>query len=210
MRPPPVTTETLVAFGLVLAALVLFVTEVVPSDVTAIAVLEPWTAVGATDAVSGFASPATVTILATYVRSEGSNRTGVVQRLGVYLARLTGGDERRLLTATVGSTGLVAGFINNTPVVAVFIPMITGLAERYGLAPSKLPLPLSYAAMLEGTATNVLASDLARQLLGRPLGMFEFTKLGVVTLAVGVGYLLTVGRRLTPARIDGVARARSV
>ncbi|MFB6302797.1 MAG: SLC13 family permease, partial [Haloferacaceae archaeon] len=204
-------------FALIGVALLLFVTELVPSDITAIGVLvslvvlEPWTGIGARDAISGFSSPATITIVAMYILSDGIQRTGLVQRLGVYLARVTRGSESRLLGATVGSTGVTAGIINNTPVVAVFIPMITGLAERSGISPSKLLLPLSYAAMLGGTltligtSTNILASDLSRQLLDHPLSMFEFTKLGVVVLVVGTAYLLTVGRRLTPARIDPVA-----
>jgi di/tricarboxylate transporter len=201
-------------FALVVVALFLFVTERVSSDTTALAVLvtlavlEPWTRVSATEAISGFASSATLTIVAMYMLSEGIQRTGLVGRLGEALGRATGGNERRLLGATVGTTGLAAGVVNNTPIVAVFIPMITDLAGRNGLSPSKLLLPLSYAAMLGGTltlvgtATNILASDLSRQLLGHPLSMFEFTKLGVVVFVVGAAYLLTVGRWLTPARID--------
>ncbi|WP_152040359.1 SLC13 family permease [Salinigranum salinum] len=208
-----VTLGMAIVFALIGGALVLFVSEALPADVTAIAVLvalallEPWTGVSARMAIAGFASSATVTILAMYILSEGVQRTGVVDRLGVTLARVTKGDERRLLAATVGSTGVAAGIINNTPVVAVFIPMITGLAERAGLSPSKLLLPLSYAAMLGGTltligtATNLLASDLSRQLLDHPIGMFEFTPLGILVLLAGIAYLLTVGRRLTPARI---------
>ena len=200
-------------FGLIGVALVLFVSEVVSSDVTAIsvlvalAVLEPWTGVSAATAISGFASSATITILAMYILSEGVQRTGVVDRLGVVLARVTKGDERRLVGATVTTTGVAAGIVNNTPVVAVFIPMITGLAEKAGLSPSKLLLPLSYAAMLGGTltligtSTNLLANDLSRQLLDHPIGMFEFTPLGILVLLVGIAYLLTVGRWLTPARI---------
>ncbi|GGL52582.1 SLC13 family permease [Halocalculus aciditolerans] len=218
MVVPPVTTGTLVVFALIAVALVLFVTEVVPSDFTAIgvlvalAVLEPYTGVPAADAIAGFASPATVTILAMYILSEGVQQTGIVERLGVYLARLTGGDETRLLAATIGTTGLSAGIVNNTPVVAVFIPMVTGLAERARISPSKLLLPLSYAAMLGGTltligtATNLLASDFAREIPGRgPIGMFEFTPLGVLVFIVGAAYLLTVGRRLTPERVPPLA-----
>ncbi|WP_276259149.1 SLC13 family permease [Haloglomus litoreum] len=214
MALPPVTTGMALVFGLILVALVLFVTELISSDITAVgvlvalAVLEPYTGVAAGEAISGFASSATVTIVAMYILSEGIQRTGIVERLGVYLARITKGDESRLLAATVGTTGISAGIVNNTPVVAVFIPMITGLAERAGISRSKLLLPLSYAAMLGGTltligtSTNILASDFARQLPGRgPIGMFEFTPLGIVVLLVGAAYLLTVGRRLTPARI---------
>ena len=210
---PALTTGMALVFLLIGVALVLFVTEAIPSDVTAIgvlvslALLSPWTGVGPREAIQGFASTATVTILAMYILSAGIQQTGVVERLGVALARLTRGDERRLLTATVGTTGVAAGIINNTPVVAVFIPMITGLAERAGLSPSKLLLPLSYAAMmggtltLIGTSTNLLASDLSTELLDHPIGMFEFTPLGVLVLLVGTAYLLTVGRWLTPARI---------
>ena len=204
-----------VVFLLILAVLVAFVTEVVPNDVTAISVvaalvvLEPWTGVGARAAISGFANPATVTIMAMYMLSAGVQNTGVVERLGLYLADFTGGRDYRALVATVCTTGPIAGFVNNTPVVAVFIPMVTSLAEESRVSPSKLLLPLSYAAILGGTltligtATNILASDFARLLIdGRDgIGMFEFTGLGAVLLVVGTAYLLTVGWRLTPARV---------
>ncbi|WP_049985325.1 SLC13 family permease [Halobellus rufus] len=204
-----------VVFALVGLALVAFVTEIVPNDVTAIgivtalAVLEPWTGVGARDAISGFANPATVTIIAMYMLSAGVEETGIIRRLGVLLAEFTDGSEFRALVATVCTTGPIAGVVNNTPVVAVFIPMITDLAERTNTSPSTLLLPLSYAAILGGTltlvgtSTNILASDFARLLIdGRDgIGMFEFTGLGVVLLLVGSAYLLTVGRWLTPARI---------
>ncbi|WP_058365141.1 SLC13 family permease [Haloparvum sedimenti] len=204
-----------VVFLLILVMLTAFVTEVVPNDVTAIAVvaalviLEPWTGVGTRAAISGFANPATVTIIAMYMLSAGVQGTGIVERLGVSLADFTGGSEFRALVATVCTTGPIAGFVNNTPVVAVFIPMVSGLAEDSGMSPSKLLLPLSYAAILGGTltligtSTNILASDFARLLIdGRDgIGMFEFTGLGAVLLAVGLAYLLTVGWRLTPARV---------
>ncbi len=133
------------------------------------------------DSLEGFASPAVVTIVAMYILSAGVESAGVVDWLAGRLAALTGGDERRLLTAIVGTTGVSAGFVNNTPVVAVFIPLVTGLSERYGISPSNLLLPLSFAAMLGGTltlvgtATNLLASDLSAQLLGRPFSMFTLT-----------------------------------
>ncbi|RLM53346.1 SLC13 family permease [Halobellus sp. Atlit-31R] len=213
--PPFGVPGVFVVFALVGLALVAFVTEVLPNDVTAIGivaalvVLEPWTGVDARTAISGFANPATVTIIAMYMLSAGIQETGLIKRLGVVLADLTEGSEFRALVATVCTTGPIAGFVNNTPVVAVFIPMITDLAERTNTSPSKLLLPLSYAAILGGTltlvgtATNILASDFARLLVdGREgIGVFEFTGLGAVLLVVGVAYLLTVGRRLTPARI---------
>ncbi|GAA0527118.1 TrkA-C domain-containing protein [Halorubrum aquaticum] len=209
-----VPTSALVVFALIGVALALFVSEVIPNDVTAIgivvalAALEPWTGVDARGAISGFANTATVTIVAMYMLSAGIQRTGLVQRLGVHLARFTRGSETRALAAAIGTTGPIAGVVNNTPVVAVFIPMITDLARETGVSPSKLLLPLSYAAILGGTltligtSTNLLASEFAAALLDRgPIGMFEFTALGAVVLVVGLAYLMTVGRWLTPARI---------
>ncbi|OAQ52241.1 hypothetical protein HTG_11510 [Natrinema mahii] len=214
MIPAALSTDALVVFGLIAVALVLFVTEAIPTDVTAIgiivslAALEPMTGVGPRAAISGFANTATVTIVAMYMLSAAIQETGVVQRLGVSLATITNGSEKRALLATICTTGPLAGFINNTPIVAIFIPMISDLAEKTGISPSKLLLPLSYAAILGGTltligtSTNLLASEFAVELLGRgPIGMFEFSALGVVILLVGLAYLATVGRWLTPARI---------
>ncbi|MBX0323733.1 SLC13 family permease [Halomicroarcula sp. F13] len=211
------STGALVVFALVAVALTLFVTEWLPPDMTAVAVLvslavlEPYTGVPAREAIAGFASPAVVTIVVMYILSAGVEQAGVVDWLGARLAALTGGDERRLLAAIVGTTGVSAGFVNNTPIVAVFIPLVTGLSERYGISPSKLLLPLSFAAMLGGTltlvgtTTNLLASDISRELLNEPFSMFTLTPVGVVVLLVGVGYLLTVGRALVPERIHPFA-----
>lgn len=209
-----ISPGALVVFTLIGVALVLFVSEIIPNDVTAIgiifslAALEPWTQVGPRGAISGFANMATITIVAMYMLSAGIQNTGLVQRLGVYLADFARGNEKRALAATVGTTGPIAGFINNTPVVAVFIPMISDLAKKSGMSPSKLLLPLSYAAILGGTltligtSTNLLASEFAATLLPRgPIGMFEFSALGIVIFLIGIAYLMTVGRWLTPARI---------
>ncbi len=214
--PPMVAAppaEAMVVFALVVAAVALFVTEAVSPDVTALSVvvalvlLQPWTGVDGRTALLGFASPATVTILAMYVLSAGVQSTGAVRRLGAHVAAFTRGDATRLLGAIIGITGPLAGFINNTPVVAMFIPMVTDLADDARVSPSKLLIPLSYASMLGGTltligtATNVLASDITDELIGETFSMFEFTPLGVLVLVVGLAYLMTVGRWLLPERV---------
>jgi di/tricarboxylate transporter len=216
----PVTAEMLVVFVLILLALVLFATERFPIDVTAILImvllmiLEPWTQISPREGISGFANPATITVLAMLILSTGINRTGIVQLIGRKMAAFAGTDRRKQLAATIGVTGPVSGFINNTPVVAILVPVIADLAHEGKTSPSKLLMPLSFASMLGGTltligtSTNILASDIAAQLgaespdLGlHAFGMFEFTKLGVVVFAVGALYLMTVGVRLLPERI---------
>lgn len=211
--------EAYVVLVVIAAALVLFVTEAIPNDITAIAIivtlasLEPVLGIDVgvepTDAIAGFANPATITIVAMFMLSAGIRESGLVDRLTVALAARTGGDERRTLLASIGAAGPMAGFVNNTPIVAVFIPMVSDLAKRNHISPSKLLLPLSFAAILGGTltlvgtSTNLIASDFADRLIADrgPIGFFEFTHLGLIILGVGLAYLLTVGRWLTPARI---------
>ena len=212
-----------------LAALVLFVTEPVPVDVTAIGVMvalllvQPASVALAevgvvaapivlfasypADALSGFSSEATLTVLAMFILSDGVQRTGVIQRVGARIAQFTGDSQNRQLGATIGVVAPISGVINNTAAVAILLPMVTDLAHRGGTSPSKLLLPLSYASMfggmltLIGTSTNILASELSGRLIGRTFTMFEFTQLGIVVSVVGTVYLLTVGRWLTPERI---------
>ncbi|MFC6787011.1 SLC13 family permease [Halobaculum halobium] len=221
----------LFVFAVIFAALVLFVTEPVPVDITAIGILvalllagpvtaalagagllaEPFELVTVEEGLSGFANPATLTVLAMFVLSEGVRMTGIVQRLGGFISRLTEDDESKQLGATIGVVGPISGLINNTAAVAILLPMVIDIAERGRTSPSKLLLPLSYASMfggtltLIGTSTNILASDLYATLapadVARQFGMFEFLPLGLVLLVVGSAYLLTVGRWLTPARI---------
>jgi di/tricarboxylate transporter len=162
---------------------------------------------GPAEALSGFSSPATVTVLAMFILSEGVRRTGVVRLIGRKLRQFTGPSELRQLVATLGISGPLAGIVNNTPVVAVLIPTLVDLAKSNRISPSKLLIPLSYGSMmggmltLIGTASTILASDLSAQLIGHPFGMFEFTGLGAIVLVVGSAYLLTIGRRLIPERV---------
>ncbi|MFB6218320.1 MAG: SLC13 family permease, partial [Halobacteriaceae archaeon] len=165
--------------------------------------------VPAAEGISGFANPATVTVLAMFVLSAGVRRTGVVQRLGRWLGAYTGDSEFRQLAATTGIVGPLSGFINNTAAVAVLLPMVVDLAEEGGTSPSKLLLPLSYASMfggmltLIGTSTNILASEVAADLgvPGTPFSMFEFTLLGAALTVVGTAYLLVVAPRLLAERV---------
>ncbi|WP_435349291.1 SLC13 family permease [Haloarchaeobius sp. HRN-SO-5] len=211
---PAVTVDLLVVFALIIAAVVLFATEFVSPDVTAITivvavvVLEPWTGVGTDMAFVGFANTATITVAAMYMLSEGIHRTGIINRLSATISQVARGSDSRLLSTMLVLTSGMAGIVNNTPVVAVFIPMATELADEHRISPSKLLLPLSFAAMLGGTltlvgtSTNLLASTFSARLIDHPFSMFEFTHLGFLGLVVGIVYLVTVGQRLIPARVE--------
>ena len=214
MRLPPVTIGMLVVFAITFLAFVLFASEVVPVDVTALIVmvalmiLEPWTRVSIEQGVSGFSNDATITVLAMFILSAGIGRTGAVQILGRKMADFAGLDERRQLLTVLGVAGLPSGLLNNTPIVAMLIPAVSDLAREGGTSPSKLLIPLSYGAMvggmltLIGTSTNLIASDVSARLLDHPFSMFEFTQLGLIVFVTGAVYLLVIGRRLIPERID--------
>nr|WP_310908278.1 SLC13 family permease [Natrinema sp. 1APR25-10V2] len=184
---PAVTVGTFLVFLVILAALVLFVTEPVPVDVTAMGImvtlmiLGPWTGVSPREGVAGFSNPATITILAMMILSEGVRRTGAIQRLEKTVASYTGESEHKQLGATIGLVGPLSGIINNTAAVAVLLPMVSDLAHENGTSPSKLLIPLSYASMaggmltLIGTSTNLLASDVYLLTIGYWLAPFHVT-----------------------------------
>ena len=210
---PPVTSEMLLLFAIIAVALVLFVTEPIPIDITAIAVMValivlPGTGIDAETGVGGFASSATITVLAMFILSEGIRQSGLVNIIAVRIADRFGDNPFKQLLAVLGLSGGTAGFINNTPVVAIMIPMVNTLSKRTGVSPSKLLMPISYVAMLGGmltligTSTNILASDVSGRLIGRPFSMFEFTQLGLIVLLTGVVYMATIGRYLVPERIS--------
>jgi len=212
----PVSFDVIVVLAIIAIIFVLFVTQPVPIDATAVGLvvtlvlLGEWTGVSPEQGVSGFSNPATLTVLAMFVLSEGVRRTGVIQILTRKLIAFAGDNEFRQLLATVTLSGPPGGVVSNVSVVAVLIPAIMNLARQTKTSPSKLLIPLSFASMLGGmltvvgTITNLLASEVWVQVGGpdaQPFALLEFTHLGAIVLLVGIVYLLTVGRYLTPARI---------
>ena len=231
------TPEVLVVFLVIAGALALFATEVVPVDITALGVVvallvvsegsQYLEAIGVLgdaivlvtpqEGISGFASTATITVLAMFILSDGVQRTGIVAILGRKMAAFTRDDEDRQLGVTMGVVAPISGFINNTAAVAILLPMVTDLAHDGDTSPSKLLIPLSYASMfggtltLIGTSTNILASEIAATLyvdddplfagLEGGFNMFEFTALGAIVTVVGFAYFYTIGRHLLPERI---------
>jgi di/tricarboxylate transporter len=210
---PTVSVGALLVFLIILVALILFVTEPVPIDVTALGVmvtlmvLGPWTGISPSEGVSGFSNAATITILAMMILSEGVRRTGAIQRIQATVAAYTGANVHRQLGATIGLVGPLSGLINNTAAVAILLPMVSDLAHENETSPSKLLLPLSYASMaggmltLIGTSTNLLASSISGDLIGHSFSMFEFTHLGLLVFATCALYLLTVGFWLAPSHV---------
>jgi len=224
-----VTVEVALVLSIVAAALVLFATQRLRLDVSALLLLvvviaipqvfhSDWLVARGVDlaaafptvaeGLSGLSNPATITVLAMFILSAGVQRTGLVHVLGRRLFTFVEGSERRQLMVIALVVGPVSGFVNNTAAVAVAIPMVLDMAKRSGTKASRLLLPLSFFGMMGGTltvvgtSTNILASSLLADVeeFGRSIGMFEFTRVGLVVLIVGFVYFLTVGPLLLPHR----------
>ncbi|MFV8570544.1 SLC13 family permease [Marinobacter sp. SBS5] len=160
---------------------------------------------GPVEALSGFANPGVITIATLYVVAAGLKETGAVQ----WIARLLLGHpktQRGAQLRMIAPTGVLSGFMNNTAVVAMFIPAIQDWAQRLGVPASKLLLPLSYAAILGGTctligtSTNLVVDGMLQSRLGINLGVFELAWVGVPLLVVGGAFLVFIGHRLLPDR----------
>ncbi len=200
--------EIISVFVLLLIAVALFVTEKLPVDVVALCILAALLLLGlvsSEDGLSGFASTATVTVGAMFVLSAGLQRTGAVGALGRAMRKI-GEGQSALLLAVMVVIGVISAFVNNTAAVAVFLPLVLASCARRKVAPSKILIPLSYASQfggvctLIGTSTNLLVSAIAVKAGLEAFSVFEFGKLGVIMLVVGIVYFLVVGRWLLPDR----------
>lgn len=201
--------EIVIVLGLLAAAAVLFASERLPIDVTALVVMSLLLASGIVtpaEGLSGFSNPATVTIAAMFVLSAALTKTGVIDVAGVALTRLGRGHFLLSTFLLAGSVGLLSCFVNNTAAVAVFLPIALRIARDLRVSASKLLMPLSFASMfggictLIGTSTNVLVSSIAEEHGFRPLSMFELTPIGLIFFAAGMLYLLGIGIRIIPNR----------
>jgi di/tricarboxylate transporter len=209
-----VSWQIVVTLALLAAAVVLFASERLRVDLVALLMMTTLMVLGIVspeDGLAGFANPATVTVASMFVLSAGLLRTGALDRLGDLFTVLA---KRHLLLAVAAIMAVIAplsAFINNTAAVAIFLPVVLAVSRDSGVSASKLLIPLSFASMLGGvctligTSTNVLVSSIAAAHGEEPFGMFEMAPLGLVFLAVGSLYLLTVGVRLLPARRTAAA-----
>lgn len=158
------------------------------------------------DAVAGFGNSGLLTVGVLFVVVEGLVRTGGM----TLITRPLLGQPRSILTAQARLILPVAGlsaFLNNTPIVAMFMPVVHDLCKKTGISPSKLFLPLSYAAIfggictLIGTSTNLVVNGLVVSQAKMPsLGMFDITWIGLPCALAGLTYLLLFNRWLLPDR----------
>ena len=201
--------EMLLLSAIIVVAVFLFALEVFPVDKVSVLVLSSLVVldlVSPQQAIAGFGNPATVVVACMLALSYGIQNTGALNYLSDTLVHLAQKSEFRLLFSIVVAVGILSAFINNTAAVALFLPLTIAVAGEQRLDPSKLLMPMSFAAMfagactLIGSSTNLLVYSLALEHLNWPIGMFEFSQVGLILFAAGTCYLLFIGRHLVPSR----------
>jgi di/tricarboxylate transporter len=154
----------------------------------------------------GFANPALIAVVCLLIVGEGLSRTGALDWLVRFILRVTGYSGAAAILLTFATVLIAGAFLNNTPVVIMFIPILESVVRQHGIAASRLMMPLSFIAIMAGmttligSSTNLLISGTMEQLTGRPLGFFEFTVPGLGLAAVGIAYLVFIGPRLLKDR----------
>ena len=190
-------------------SLVLFSLERLPPDVIGLGVMLTLILTGLLppdEAFAGFGSATVLMILGLFILTAALVRTGVVDLVGRAILRRTGNSPARWLTTITVATAGLSALMSNTATTAFFVPIVTGLARRARISVSRLLMPLAFAAILAssvtlvGSSTNIVISGLMTNYDLQPIGMFELTPVGLPIAVLGLAYLLTVGRRLIPAR----------
>jgi di/tricarboxylate transporter len=203
------TYEVALVLTILAAAVLLFVTEKLRSDLVAMLVLLALALSGLltpAEALSGFSHTAVITVIAVFIISEGLFQTGVAHTMGSYVTQIAGHSEIRLTVTIMLAVAGISAVMNNVGATAVLLPVIVGLARQNRIPPSKLLIPLSFGALQGGLLTivgrpaNIIVSQTLELVTGESFGFFAFTVIGLILLVIGIFYMLFVGRRLLPER----------
>lgn len=203
--------NTVVTIILLIVAFVLFITELLSVDIVALLIMAAFVLFGVIspeEGISGFSNKATITVAFMFVLSAALLKTGALQVLALRLSSIFRKNFYVGMGLMMLLIALFSAFINNTPVVAIFIPVIIQIANSSNHSVTKMLIPLSFASIfggsctLIGTSTNLLVNGIAEKEGLPPIKMFDMTLVGLILLIAGVAYMLLVGIKLLPTRIN--------
>ena len=203
------TVEMWFLCAVIAVAVVLFITEKVSIDVTAIFiafVLMASGLVSVPQGLSGFSNEAALTVLSLLILNTGLEKTGVLFLVTKRLVAYTGKHAWSVLLILLPFIAVLSAFTNNTAVLALFLPMLVLMGNSKGISPSRLLMPMAFISILGGlctiigTSTNLLVNSIARQYGVQPFGFFEFADIGAAMAGAGFLYLLLIGHWIIPAR----------
>ncbi len=213
------TLEMWLVTGILVAAIILFISEKMRVDVVALGVVVLLMLTGlltTSEALAGFSSTAVLTIGALFVVGGGVMNTGLAGAIGRRILSISGTDELRLIFVLMTAVALLSGFMSDTGTVAILLPAVIMLAKNAKISPAKLLIPLSFGSLLGGASTligtppNIIVSDVLVANGYEPFGFFSFTPMGLILIVAGIAFMLLVGRRLLPDRRQQVDAPRVV
>lgn len=197
--------DQFIVYSIIILAIVLFTTEWLSVEVTALLVMVSLMLtdiISLEEAVSGFSNPATLTVLAMLMLSIGIQQNGIIYFIGKRALALKLNNEITVLAIIMLASGCISAFINNTAVVAIFLPLVVKVGREKQLSVNKLLMSLSFGSMLGGSvtligsSTNLLVDDIAIKHDMAPFGMFDLSVVGFVVFVLLVALLIFVGRHL--------------
>ena len=209
--------DVFIISAILLVTLYLLVSEKIPAALTALGIIVSlviFRVLSPKEAVLGFAHPAVITVGAMFVISKGMMRTGAVEFIGRQVIKLSRGNSTLALLIVLVTVSVASAFINNTPVVVLFIPIVMTMCCEYGLSPSRLLIPVSYASILAGTctligtSTNIIISDLSYAHGFGSLSMFELSAIGVPVAVIGIIFLVVASPRLMPSSLNPICQLK--
>lgn len=203
------TLEMWLVLGILVTAIIFFITEWLRVDVVALGVLLALMVTGVLttgEALAGFSSTAVLTIAALFVVGGAVLHTGLAGAIGRRILTIAGDSEWRLVLVIMGAVTLLSGFMSDTGTVAVLLPAIISLSVNTKISPAKLLIPLAFGSLLGGAMTligtppNIIVSDVLRDAGYEPFFFFSYTPMGLVLAAIGITFMIFIGRRLLPDR----------
>lgn len=195
------TLEIGLVYGILALTIILFATEWIRLDMTALGVILALTLTGIltpVEALSGFGDPLVILIAGLFVVGDALFKTGVAGLAGEKIVQLSKGNKVLALVLVVLVVAFLSAFMSSTGAVAILIPVVLSMCKRLKLAPSVIMMPLAFGALmggmltLIGTPPNLVVSQALEKASGQGFGFFEFAPFGLVTLLLGVVYLLVV------------------
>ena len=158
------------------------------------------------ESFAGFSNSATLTVAAMFILSDALLRSGIIQVIAPITTRLFSKSFGAAVFGMSIGTSSISAFINNTPVVATLIPIVSKSAKKLQMEPNKFLIPLSYGAILGGsctllgTSTNLLVAGIAANNEATQINLFTMTPIGLVFVVVGLFYLIFISKYLLPKK----------
>lgn len=206
LEPTIMESPLIITFVILIASLVLFLTDRLPADLVALLVV---VALGVTgvltpqEAFSGFSRSAVITIISIFVLAESLQRTGVTEQVGNILLKVAGRSELSLIVGVMTAGAILSLFMNNIAAAAVLLPAVSSASKKAGISNSKILIPLAFGTILGGTATllttsNIILSSLLHDNEIQGFSLTDFLPVGLVLGVAGIAYVAVIGRRLLP------------